>query len=386
MTQQLLVGHARQDITPPVGTYLMGYASRTEPSQALHDRLHANAVALSDGEQRAVILALDICWLDLPEVAILKEAIRERTGLGPEAVLANFSHTHAGPMVARFARDTFDEAYFSELVARSVEAVASALDDLRPAALETSWAYADIGTNRRERAEDGRIILGLNPEGQTLGEATVWRFRRESADDVALWSIPVHGTVMGGENLQISGEWMGDAVRKIETRCQGLRAVFLQGCCADQNPYRGDQSFRQVEYLGSRAAAAVETALQSPVRREGLPLRVLLRDMALPLAEGGTSPCPIHGLRVGDCVLVGLGGEAFVEYALHARRYSRAASTLALGYTDGSVGYLPTAAAYEEGGYEPTSYKHFSIGKPWDLSVESVVKAELDAMLRDLGA
>lgn len=384
MAEQLLVGHARRDVTPPVGTRMLGYASRTEPSRGVHDALYANAVALSDGAQRAAILALDVCWLDLPEVAALKGAVRERAGLTAERVLVNCSHTHAGPAVARMAGEPYDEGYFAELVRRSADAVESALEDLRPATLETSWAYVDIGTNRRERTEDGRIVLGLNPEGQTLGEATVWRFRRGAADDVVLWSVPVHGTVLGGDNLEISAEWMGDAVRKVEARYGGLRAVFLQGCCADQNPYRGERSFRQVDRIGSRAADAVVAALGAPHPAEPLPLRWVLRDMALPLAEGGTSPCPIHGMRLGDAVMVGLGGEAFVEYALHARRRARARSILALGYTDGSVGYLPTAAAYDEGGYEPTSYRYFVLGKGWDPAVEAAVKAEIDIVLGEL--
>ena len=100
---------------------------------------------------------------------------------------------------------------------------------------------------------------------------------------------------------------------------------------------------------------------------------------------GGTSPAPIHGLRLGDVALVGLGGEAFVEYALHARARSAASSTMALGYTDGVVGYLPTAIAYEEGGYEPNAYKVFAAARPWDPALEGVIKGEIDRMLADLG-
>lgn len=63
--QQLHVGHRRIRITPPVGTFLMGYASRTEPSEGVHDNLYANAVALSDGDQRIVLVTLDVCSLEV---------------------------------------------------------------------------------------------------------------------------------------------------------------------------------------------------------------------------------------------------------------------------------------------------------------------------------
>ncbi len=381
---ELLVGHARVDITPPVGTHMMGYGSRKEPAAGIHDPLYANAVALSDGTFSLVILALDICWLDLPEVDLLKQAISKETGLAADQVLFNASHTHAGPQVARFAGETFDVGYFDTMVGKSVDAVAKALADLAPASLGIGAAPVDIGCNRRERTDDGRIILGLNPEGQTLGEATVWRFARADRDDVIVFSIPIHGTTLGGENLYISAEWMGVAVNEIERQMPGLQAVFLQGCGADQNPYRGVRTFEQMTENGTKAAAGVLMALKDTAKVEALPLMRVLRDMPLPVEGGGVAPCPIHGVRIGDVVMVGLCGEAFVEYALFGRKRSAARSTAILGYTNGSVGYLPTAIAYEEGGYEPTSYKHFAIGRSWRPSVERVVKGQIEQTLNDL--
>ncbi len=64
---ELRVGHGRVCITPPVGTFLMGYASRTQPSEGVHDDLFANAVAISDGAQRVVIVALDVCSLEVAQ-------------------------------------------------------------------------------------------------------------------------------------------------------------------------------------------------------------------------------------------------------------------------------------------------------------------------------
>ena len=84
-------------------------------------------------------------------------------------------------------------------------------------------------------------------------------------------------------------------------------------------------------------------------------------------------------------VLVALGGEAFGEYALFARGRSAAQSTLALGYTDGVVAYLPTSIAYAEGGYEPNAYRYFAGARPWDPSLQQVIEGEIDRMLRDLG-
>jgi len=381
----LRAGHARIRVTPPVGTYMMGYASRTQPSEGVHDDLYAHAVALAVGTERVVIVALDVCSLEVPQARRIQEAVAARTGLAAEGVLLNCSHTHAGPLIGRVASDHYDEAAFQRVLGGTVEACVGALQDLSPATLGTSWAPADVGCNRRQRAPSGEIILGVNPEGATLGEATVWRLAREGKSDVTLFSIPVHGTTLGGENLQLSAEWMGDAVRRVEAARPDTAAVFLQGCGADQNPYRGERSFRQMERNGQAAAWAVLLALDTIHPCEAAPLVNIVRDMPVPVAGGGTSPVPIHGLRLGAAVIVALGGEAFVEYGLHARAHSAAQSTLALGYTDGVVGYLPTAIAYAEGGYEPNAYVYFAGALPWDPALEGVIKQEIDRMLTDLG-
>ena len=44
----------------------------------------------------------------------------------------------------------------------------------------------------------------------------------------------------------------------------------------------------------------------------------------------------------------------FCEIALKVRSRSRFAHTWFFGYANGWLGYLPTKAAYAEGGYEPS--------------------------------
>jgi neutral ceramidase len=276
------------------------------------------------------------------------------------------------------------------MTARVVEAAAAALADLAPATLAVGSAEIEIGWNRRERTPEGEIILGVNPEGPGLAEATLWRFDRGARtgsvhEAILLFSLPIHGTTLGGENLYLSAEWMGAAVRHIEKANAGVTAVFLQGCSGNQNPYRDERTFERMAQHGAAVGEAVHQALAGDETVSSWPLINLARTIDIPYAEGqGSGLCPLHALRIGDAVLIGLGGEAFVEYALYGRERSTAASTMILGYTDGSVGYLPTAVAYKEGGYEPNAYQHLPDGKPWSPEIEEVLKAEIDAALRDL--
>ena len=43
------IGVGGDDITPPVGIHMAGFAARTEPSTAVYHPLKANAIAIDDG-------------------------------------------------------------------------------------------------------------------------------------------------------------------------------------------------------------------------------------------------------------------------------------------------------------------------------------------------
>jgi neutral ceramidase len=72
---------------------------------------------------------------------------------------------------------------------------------------------------------------------------------------------------------------------------------------------------------------------------------------------------PIHAVRIGDGLILSTPGELFTELGWAIKQRAPGLPTAALGYTNGTVGYLPTAEAYPEGGYEP-AYSNRSYGTP----------------------
>jgi neutral ceramidase len=380
----ILVGHGRECITPPEHVYMMGYGARNEPSLGIHDDLFANAVALSDGEQRVVVLALDVCEMDINCIQVLKGVIGEVNELTSAEIIINTSHTHAGPMICAGPYSRFEAYVYGVMAVRSAEAVAQALADMQPATLKIGAAPLDIGCSRRQTQPDGSMTIGVDRTRPRLPEVTTWTFLRKDSPAVMLWTAPSHGATVTAENLYISSEWMGSAVRQFEALEPDARAVFLQGCCGDQNPYREQRSFVQVDAHGAAAAQALQLALISSVKAHALPLRSLERTIDLPVAGGGSSPCPLRALRLGDAVFIAMGAEPFVEFALYLRQIGGPASLMVLGYTDATVGYITTAAAFDEGGYEPNSFGWFNDGKKLDPTVETVVKSALELALADI--
>jgi hypothetical protein len=77
-------------------------------------------------------------------------------------------------------------------------------------------------------------------------------------------------------------------------------------------------------------------------------------------------------------VIAGMAGEVCIEYALFIRSISKAGYVIVSGYCNGTVGYIPTAAMFEEGGYEPLgSYIYYLYPSPFSKDVEIIIKKAL---------
>ena len=66
------------------------------------------------------------------------------------------------------------------------------------------------------------------------------------------------------------------------------------------------------------------------------------------------TPVALSCLDLGEAAVLHLPGEPFVEYQLFAQTQRLDHFVCTAGYGDGGPGYIPTARAYLEGGYEPT--------------------------------
>jgi hypothetical protein len=70
--------------------------------------------------------------------------------------------------------------------------------------------------------------------------------------------------------------------------------------------------------------------------------------------EEGPLQAEVQVIRIGDLVLVSFPGEAFCEVGLNIKQQSPFEFTFLTSYSNGSVGYAPTADAYGRGSYEDT--------------------------------
>ncbi|MBI4305433.1 MAG: neutral/alkaline non-lysosomal ceramidase N-terminal domain-containing protein [Chloroflexi bacterium] len=117
------------------------------------------------------------------------------------------------------------------------------------------------------------------------------------------------------------------------------------------------------------AAAAVKAAVMAAKRSW------IRRNLAR-MAQQDTIAVHIQAVRLGSTALVGVPAEPFAEIGVSVKEQSNAPHTVFCGYTNGLFAYVPTAQAYEEGGYEPRTTP-FRAGADTQL-VDACVRAVQD--------
>lgn len=361
---------AKVDITPPDGTKVTGHVRET---RGFRDHLHAVVLLLDDGRTKAALVTHDLCMSSPAVVDGFRLAVSEPLGIPRDHILVAASHNHSGPRWE-------DEPEWSRKVVRDVTvAVTNAVREMRPVSIGYGVDQIDFGINRRQTIE-GRAVVRLNPDGPNDKRVKVLRFDDgRSLDPVAVllhavchpcvhtwgdrWSAPFPNGYP-----KMSADFPGEAKTFVEKVYGGrTQALFLQGCAGDIRPnlpgfpYRcGDEA--DIRWCGrSLGCAAVRASDKSVIREELVkrstiyPIRCVSRVVEVP-AKKGAEPvrCELQALKVGPYLFLTLPGEPMVEYGFQIEKtIADRAVPIVVGYANGSIGYICTDQAHQEGGYEP---------------------------------
>lgn len=227
---RLLAGWASADIVPPIGTPLAGYGEREgKPSISMHDPLHVKALALANGAGEAVLVASDM--LIVPEN--VAEAVRARLAaegpVDPHVVLFSATHTHSGPgaWAPGLLGEAFSGEYDPEIVAfltdRFYEAIAQAQESRGRA--RVAWGGVDVP----------RLIRNRTREAVTDPELSCLIVEKENGSRCYVASYSAHATVLGGDNMEFSGDYPGAFQRSVEKETGGF-CMFLAGAVGSMSP------------------------------------------------------------------------------------------------------------------------------------------------------
>jgi hypothetical protein len=396
------------DVTPPEGHPLCG--GWIEPVRGVDDPLRALGVVLLGSGKPVVLCAIDWCGIRNEAFRSWRNALAEAAHTTPEYVSLHTVHPHNAPfadteaeklIAAAGAAKSLDLKYFDDCVKRSAEAL--------KAALPKAVAFTHIGTgaaevkevasNRRILGNDGKVKfvrtsatkiqevrdepVGLiDPKLRTL---SFWDDEKPLA---ALHFYACHPMSYYGDG-RVSADFCGLARQKRQDET-GIFQVYFNGCggnitagkyndgAKENRPVLRDKihSAMTAAWKDTKRTAVKEydwryEAVKLPPRREASfgeeqSTQVLNDPKATPAKRNNGAfqiawlkrkdiPIELNCLDFGGTVIaLFLPAESFVEYQLAAQKMRPDAVVNVAAYGDDGPGYIPTARAYLEGGYEPT--------------------------------
>lgn len=372
------------DITPDAPQMLLGYQARQ--STGVLDPIHHRILALDDGTTQFFIVSSEFCVMSPAEYDKVAAVLAREHGIKPENFWWTLTHTHSAPEVgppglpAAFMAERYEhrpEAAYTDFAEKKlIEGILEARRTLAPATLGVGWGESRANINRRARNAAGLTRLGMNPDGPVDRKIGVLKIDHADGRPLALVAnYAIHGTVLNGQNLEISGDAPGVVAAYVEKKT-GAPLLFINGAAGDLAPiysvYPNAKAGHLEEFevlLGDKivtAAGAITARTGAVELRAGLsvvetPKRAdlvwpaELQDYLHAPATGTAQVrLPVRLLRINrDIVIWSAPLELFCEISNEIRARSPFPYTFYFGYTNGWLGYLPTAAEIPFGGYEP---------------------------------
>ena len=373
------------DITPSTPKWLLGYGARQ--STGVHDPIFHRIVAMDDGDAKFLLVSTDLCLFSPTVYDEVARRIQKDTGIPPLRFWWTVTHTHSAPEVGPpgvykvllkgRSEHPVDTEYTERIMSALVQGAKDALARLEPARLASGTGMAMANINRRARDADGKISLGLNPDGPV--DRQIGLIRIEKADGsplVLIANYSMHGTVLSGQFLEISGDAQGIVAGYVEQKL-GAPMLYINGAAGNIAPiysvYPNPRSGHLTQFnvlLGDKILAANrsigaatgdvkvwagEKWVETP-RKKGLDWTEDLVDYARTSPSG--TPLvrlPVRFLKINDTAIWSAPVEMFCDISINVRNLSPFANTFYFGYTNGWIGYLPTKAGFAEGGYEPAT-------------------------------
>jgi hypothetical protein len=397
------------DITPPLGTPLCD--ALVQPAKEIVDPLSACGVILLGEGKPIVLCALDWVGIGNSGHTVFREALARAAGTTRDRVCVHCLHQHDAPgcdfqadeVLARYGLGgkLFDPVFARKAIARVAAAVAKALQEPR------TVTHVAVGKAKVERVASSRRVLGpdgkvkyvrysstkdpkirAEPEGVIDPYVQLLSFWDGDKPLVSLTYYATHPQSYygkGGVSCDFPGLARGMRDRAsplvLHVHFNGAGGNVTAGKYNDGDPVN---RMALAERLAKGMKEAFDSAKKTPVKAGDLDwrstavalplsklynsrdLEVRVADDKLPVPERlkaarnlvwarrceAGDKIDIACLRLGPAYVLHMPGELFVEYQLAAQQMRPDSPVMMAAYGDYGPGYIGTAIAYTQGGYE----------------------------------
>ena len=412
MNKKLFLGVGRENITPPLGTYLGGYPFPDRYATSINDDLTVTAFSFRCAEVKSMLVSITITVLDESISSEIREKIEAETGVPAENIIIHTTHTHSAPLT--FTSDGWGEPNLEYvdgiLIPKTLAAAHAALNGEEHVVFGFAFGDSFVGVNRREPSliRNG-IKLGVWKYGCFDPKMTVLSFKNDEGKCVAnIIHYGCHATGCGA-SLEVTRDWPGIMTDRLENLTGGITA-FINGPEGDVGPRlsngrttgEGDIGYMKEQgAIAARDAAEIfakilvyrEVEMKCVSRIITLPLEPLMsreeavkrlekievvngitlreaniyKEIIKAYDEGrGNIECREHqqtAIRIGDVAFVAHPFESFSEIGIRINIMSSIPHVLSVAMANGCLCYLPTVGEIPKGGYEVTMFKTHSIQK-----------------------
>ncbi len=405
MKKSLYCGASSVDITPKkeMLSNLRGLINTQYGD--IRDNLNVRVIALSDGDNKALIVGFDLDKALDPEDHI--EIISKRYGVPVENILYFGIHTHSAPIIGHRPGEppmntvegngpevTETSVQYAKLVADAMyKAIDEATAGMKPAKMGAAKGNSYFNVNRNQdyviNDENGNEHIecdfGANFEGSVDHTVFVLRFDDMSGNPIAfLINYPMHNVVTwlnrssNGIGL-ISGDLGGAVSRYTEERFPGCVALWSSGAAGDQNPImmhelhypdpitgatktyimeKGDpelltvfaaRHYADVVKVIKKIDCSTEQAeIGGVIEWSRTPGRKVERkpDGTVEVSTGeGVDPYEVRMqlLKVGDVAMMGIGGELLSSFGIQIKSVSPLENTIIINH---NCSFLNPKAGY----------------------------------------
>ncbi|MFD2164547.1 hypothetical protein ACFSJU_19230 [Paradesertivirga mongoliensis] len=398
---EFTAGVAVEDITPPleVGLLISSVEGRWTRFQSVRLPLKARILVIGPPHDRLAIVSLDLLGLSATVVGCWADFKARLSSLLPaDRILITCTHTHNAPETLGLS-DLYESEAFSTWIATVQKRIRRGIDVAFMSAQSCSVRIADFevgdySLQRRISTADGMVISdSLQPISKDLMELGpvdrrihVVQFKSLQGNVISTMvhavCHPVHEMCLP----QVSSDYPGELCASLDaSRACGI-SLFLNGAAGDINPTTVSCGHETAAAHGKAIAAVVKGSVAHAERIEPLPFAFRTEEIMLEPRKFEGAPdvknciARVAVLRLGSFSFVFLPGEPFVAIALEIEKASPFGKTIVVGYSENSVGYIPTIAAFDEGGYE-TGPGKWSFVQP---NAEILIRRTISTMLSDL--
>ena len=274
---QLWVGTAHTDITPPIGTPSAGYQARQGKGMTgVHDPLLATAIVIKNENKTIAFCGIDNLGMTSELIQQIIKKVHKVPSLTHCEIFIGSSHTHSGggafldiPLVGTQLAGAYDSEITGHYINKIAQAIIEAGTNLQPAKIGIGYGQVELSQYRS----------GYPKNAKPIWDATVIKVvDLEEKPLAVIFNYAMHPTILTKDNYLFSADFVGFARNELQHRLDNsIEAIYLNSAQADISPLLPQEynEWEQCEKIGKKLACTVADIWENTETTQDITIRTI---------------------------------------------------------------------------------------------------------------